>query len=390
MTNLVSCTQLTLGDNTCLQIMTIYDQPSVWDLMQSLHTDDDLADMLINHGPNDFLLSGLNLAPSYWIELLETGAYVVIPPSTIKYIYKVSIEEFFEAIQSYSPLGEAYLLNLKSQLIGLGYTGEGWMYYANEHHIYGSSRVGVHQTGLLTRKRFQSQDLSITLDDLEYTAQYRGKRHYELSNHLGNVQVVVSDKRISVCDEYLEVAYFKAEVLSAMDYYPFGMMMPDRQWYAGSDSSSYSFGFGGQLKDDEVSGVGNSYTAEFWQYDSRLGRRFNVDPLSLSWESPYLCYHNSPLYFNNITGLSGESPGGEPKEGDYDESTNSVYGFDGTTGEFKWLPVKTPDVIVRAKPVFSPMRNPYMDIVLTIHIIRFHCLLKLQTIRMVKEKFCQW
>jgi len=45
-----------------------------------------------------------------------------------------------------------------------------------------------------------------------------------------------------------------------MVYYrvPFGMMMPDRQWYASNDSSGYRFGFNGQEKDNEVKGVGNS------------------------------------------------------------------------------------------------------------------------------------
>jgi hypothetical protein len=57
----------------------------------------------------------------------------------------------------------------------------------------------------------------------------------------------------------------------------------------------YRFGFNGMEKDNEVSGEGNSYTAEFWQYDSRLGRRFNVDPIFKEYESPYACFGNSPI-----------------------------------------------------------------------------------------------
>ena|GEM_PF-1639254 len=129
-------------------------------------------------------------------------------------------------------------------------------------------------------------------------------KFHERLNHLGKVQVVISDKRVAVCDEYLAVERFEAEVLSAVDYYPFGMMMPDRQWYANSDSSAYSFGFGGQMKDDEVSGVGNSYTAEYWQYDPRLGKRFNIDPKGLFDESPYACFGNNPLIFTDPYGDS--------------------------------------------------------------------------------------
>ena len=47
-----------------------------------------------------------------------------------------------------------------------------------------------------------------------------------------------------------------------------------------SDSTRYRYGFNGQEKDNEVYGEGNSYTAEFWEYDPRLGRRWNCDPVS--------------------------------------------------------------------------------------------------------------
>jgi|GEM_PF-2409318 len=252
---------------------------------------------MISYSPSDFLLSGLTLVPSYGLTLLETGAYVVIPPSTIKYIYKVSIQQYFDAISSFSPLGEAYLLNLKNQLIGLGYIGAGWNYYASEHHIYGSSRIGVHQTNTLMRTRYAQGDITMTLEVGDETQLIRGKRHYELSNHLGNVQVVVSDKRVSICDEYLGVERFEAEVLSAVDYYPFGMMMPDRQWYANSDSSIAVNGFNGMRKDDEISGVGNSLDFGARIYDSRLGRFFSVDRLEKEYPSysSYTFAANSPV-----------------------------------------------------------------------------------------------
>ena len=65
---------------------------------------------------------------------------------------------------------------------------------------------------------------------------------------------------------------------------------------------SYRFGFNGQERDDEVSGEGNSYTAEFWQYDSRLGRRFNVDPVVKVHESPYACFANNPIWIIDPNG----------------------------------------------------------------------------------------
>jgi RHS repeat-associated protein len=77
-------------------------------------------------------------------------------------------------------------------------------------------------------------------------------------------------------------------------YYPFGMQMQGREFASGK---GYRYGFGSQESDNEVSGRGNSYTAEFWQYDCRLGRRWNVDPRSneREWLSPYNYVQNKPL-----------------------------------------------------------------------------------------------
>jgi len=97
----------------------------------------------------------------------------------------------------------------------------------------------------------------------------------------------------------LEVEYFKAEVLSAVDYYPFGMMMPDRQWYAGSDSTIAVNGFNGMRKDDEISGVGNSLDFGARIYDSRLGRWLSLDPLQSKYPSlsSYCFAANNPILF---------------------------------------------------------------------------------------------
>jgi RHS repeat-associated protein len=76
------------------------------------------------------------------------------------------------------------------------------------------------------------------------------------------------------------------------------MNMPGRS-YSGS---AYKYGFNGQEQDDEVSGTGNSYTAEFWQYDSRLGRRFNTDPVVIAYLSPYNCFQNSPIEYSDPDG----------------------------------------------------------------------------------------
>jgi hypothetical protein len=46
-----------------------------------------------------------------------------------------------------------------------------------------------------------------------------------------------------------------------------------------------------------VAGVGNINTAEFWEYDSRLGRRWNCDPIFSSGISSFAVLRNCPMKF---------------------------------------------------------------------------------------------
>ncbi len=88
-------------------------------------------------------------------------------------------------------------------------------------------------------------------------------------------------------------------------YYPFGSPMDGRTF----GSERYRFGFNGQEKDDEVAGTGNTNTAMFWEYDTRLGRRWNVDPMAheREWLSPYNYCSLNPINRTDPTGaLDGE------------------------------------------------------------------------------------
>ena len=60
--------------------------------------------------------------------------------------------------------------------------------------------------------------------------------------------------------------------------------------------------------DNEAKGEGNSYTTEFRQYDSRIGRWLSLDPLmaQFPWQSPYCAFDNNPVYFTDPTGLKAE------------------------------------------------------------------------------------
>ena len=75
------------------------------------------------------------------------------------------------------------------------------------------------------------------------------------------------------------------------------MAMPGRSYQS---SSSYRYGMNGQEKDLEI--YEGAMTAEFWEYDSRLGRRWNTDPVVKPWESSYACFANNPIWFSDING----------------------------------------------------------------------------------------
>ncbi len=79
------------------------------------------------------------------------------------------------------------------------------------------------------------------------------------------------------------------------------MMMPGRQYSA----TDYKFGYNGQEKDNEIYGKGNLNTALFWEYDTRLGRRWNIDPIYQHDISNYAVFRNSPI---SIIDKNGDTP----------------------------------------------------------------------------------
>jgi len=50
--------------------------------------------------------------------------------------------------------------------------------------------------------------------------------------------------------------------------------MMDREWRLVSSR----YWFNGHEKSDKIRGDRNIYTAMYWEYDPRIGRRWNVDP----------------------------------------------------------------------------------------------------------------
>ncbi|GAA4462072.1 hypothetical protein GCM10023093_07930 [Nemorincola caseinilytica] len=69
------------------------------------------------------------------------------------------------------------------------------------------------------------------------------------------------------------------------------------------NNDGYRYGYNGQMKENEVAGVGNHYSALYWEYDPRIGRRWNKD----DWNgnpsiSTYSTFSGNPISRNDPLG----------------------------------------------------------------------------------------
>lgn len=165
-------------------------------------------------------------------------------------------------------------------------------FYIMEQDLYGSSRLG-------TREKVVDLNVTPVFDpDVEGVIYVeRGYKKYELSNHLGNVLMVISDRRegMNCTMAGNTYTYYVADILVATDYYPFGSPMPGREW----NSTASVNGFNGMRKDDEWQGAGNAYDFGARIYDPRLGRFISVDVLNSQFPSlsSYSYGKNNPIYY---------------------------------------------------------------------------------------------
>ncbi len=248
--------------------------------------------------------------------------------------------------------------NIITNAVGLGQLNPAILQYVNtpspqnietdtmwlaEHHLYGSSRLGIKKyepheyrnvysntqsfvKGINIRvpwySRIADEEIrpavkvipllpSHYLSDTSRYRRYLGTKYYELSDHLGNVLATVLDRKTGYGAANGQYAGFTADIASATDYYPFGMEMPGRT----IDSMAYRFGFNTQEKVDEIAGKGNHNTALFWEYSPRIARRWNVDPVDQISISNYAV--------NSLNPISSNDP-----YGDCDKCRHSKYNLD--------------------------------------------------------------
>jgi len=163
-----------------------------------------------------------------------------------------------------------------------------------EQPIYGSKRVGVYMANAVLKK--------INANQQTFT-RVLGKKSYEVTDHLGNVRVVVSDRKLSTLNSSTgDAEDFTAEVQSYSNYYPFGWVMPGR-YFVGA--SGYRYMFNGKEADGEwYNGTGTSYDYGARLFNSRLGIWLGTDPKAFIFPgvSPYCYSLNNPVYYIDSDG----------------------------------------------------------------------------------------
>jgi RHS repeat-associated protein len=155
----------------------------------------------------------------------------------------------------------------------------------SERPIYGSSRLGIMNKAVV---------FNMTGGLVSKSTSTIGIKEYELSDHLGNVSLVVLDRKN--CNN----SVIKPVVKSYTDYYPFGYPISFR-----THSSSYRYGFNGQEGDNEIYGDKLNYAFQYRMYDARIGRFWSIDPLKSSypWNSTYAFAENRVIDGIEFEGL---------------------------------------------------------------------------------------
>src|SRR5690625_1405801 len=151
-------------------------------------------------------------------------------------------------------------------------------------------------------KEFSEKGFLLTLQGMDATGEMRVfyQKHYEKPEDAVYLNIADSFTNISVGIQ--GNVHFRIDNIR----YTGGSWVNEEVLVRVCDDGGdrYRFGFNGQEKVNEMSGMGNHNTAEFWEYDTRLGRRWNLDPVDQISVSNYAVNGNNPIwaydYFGNF------------------------------------------------------------------------------------------
>ncbi len=230
-----------------------------------------------------------------------------------------------------------------------------------QHHIYGSSKLGMQNypapyskrstysvdagtpdTSLRKITPWYSYDYADLIkpgytepwghgytdstSDTITTRRFLAYRWYNMTDHQGNILAVVQDRKSGVtAGKSPAYDHWNANLADITDYYPFGMKMPGRLLL---DSNSYGYNSQRSERDMYKSVDANlgkydvHYEYRFREFDPRLGRFWSVDPLAARFP-----YNSSYAFAENKLGMGVEFEGLElvaNNTGYFSDNGNSV------------------------------------------------------------------
>jgi RHS repeat-associated protein len=253
-----------------------------------------------------------------------------------------TLSYWFDKIKSH--YGTDYYNELVQSLMANHNEGY-WQYALEEHHIYGSSRLGIKKRDLVLYKEIRTGEthnyISTEGDSLIQTDftdsikyQLRGATYYELSNHLGNVLATITDRRIQSCGAG-EVLYYEAQITSISDYYPFGMKIESRSWSPEDTTIVYE-------KSENVLDLENVGTGMDLPVTTDVGKELSVEvwfkskPTSNYREMIYDNFHGGP---NGPRGVTIQLVLGKLYFGCHNNSSPSLnvdYTYSGNVCDTQW------------------------------------------------------
>ncbi|MEP5339994.1 MAG: HNH/ENDO VII family nuclease [Algibacter sp.] len=158
--------------------------------------------------------------------------------------YRVKKEIYTSGVLSRT---DFYVRNVSGDVLAIYEGGS-----IKEHTIYGADRLGIHKPS----------------DNSAF---------FQLTDHLGNIRAVVGKTSNGT----------PMGIVTATDYYPYGMAMPGRSL---TGAENYRYKYQGQEKDAETGK--EAFQLRLW--DSRIGRWLTPDPAG-QYHSPYLGMGNNPV-----------------------------------------------------------------------------------------------
>ncbi|MBL7888015.1 MAG: hypothetical protein JNL24_00590 [Bacteroidia bacterium] len=160
-----------------------------------------------------------------------------------------------------------------------------------EKHIYGSNLVGIDKT---------ETEMISALPAPNPFPHTLGNKYYTGNNHLGNVLITFTDRKIpvdlnndSIIDEYWP------DVISSNDYAPFGGALTERTF----NKNTFPNSFNGKRDDKELNM--QDYGMRPYMQDARFVP--TMDPLTKKYPelSPYQFASNNPIWNIDLDGLEG-------------------------------------------------------------------------------------